>query len=421
MTPASGTLQREATTRKAFDVQRIREDFPILNREVHGKPLVYLDNAATTQKPQSVMDAVMHYYAMENANIHRGVHYLSQTATDAYEAARETVQRFLNAESSNEIIFVRGATEGINLVAQTYGRKHVRAGDEVVITALEHHSNIVPWQMLCEEKGAKLRVAPINDAGELLLDSFESLLNEKTKFVAVSHVSNALGTINPIAKIVELAHRRNLPVLVDGAQAVPHIAVDVQALGVDFYAFSGHKIYGPTGVGVLYGKRALLDAMPPYQGGGDMIRSVTFEKTTYNALPYKFEAGTPNMAGVIGLKAALDYVQSVGLDAIAAHEHDLLVYGTEALRTVDGLRLIGTAREKAGVLSFVMDDIHPHDIGTVLDQQGIAIRTGHHCAQPLMDRFGIPATARASLAMYNTRAELDALVAGLHKLKEVFA
>jgi cysteine desulfurase/selenocysteine lyase len=421
MSPASGTLQREAAARKTFDVQRIREDFPILGREVHGKPLVYLDNAATTQKPQSVMDAVMHYYAMENANIHRGVHYLSQTATDAYESARETVRRFLNAPSSNEIIFVRGATEGINLVAQTYGRKHVRAGDEVVITALEHHSNIVPWQMLCEEKGAKLRVAPINDAGELLLDQFESLLNEKTKFVAVSHVSNALGTVNPIAKIVELAHRRNLPVLVDGAQAVPHVVVDVQALGVDFYAFSGHKIYGPTGVGVLYGKRALLDAMPPYQGGGDMIRSVTFEKTTYNALPYKFEAGTPNMAGVIGLKAALDYVQNVGLDAIAAHEHDLLVHGTEALRSVDGLRLIGTAREKAGVLSFVMDDIHPHDIGTVLDQQGIAIRTGHHCAQPLMDRFGIPATARASLAMYNTRAELDALVTGLHKLKEVFA
>lgn len=421
MNSASGTLQPEAAVRKSFDVARIREDFPILGREVHGKPLVYLDNAATTQKPKSVLDALMHYYEMENANIHRGVHYLSQTATDAYEAARETVQRFLNAASSNEIIFVRGATEGINLVAQTYGRKHVQAGDEIVITALEHHSNIVPWQMLCEEKGAKLRVAPINDAGELLLDQFEALLNVKTKFVAVSHISNALGSINPIAKIVEIAHRRNLPVLVDGAQAVPHTSVDVQALGCDFYAFSGHKIYGPTGVGVLYGKRTLLDAMPPYQGGGDMIRSVSFEKTTYNTLPYKFEAGTPNMAGVIGLKAALDYVQNIGLDAIAAHEHDLLIYGTEALSTVPGLRLIGTAKQKAGVLSFVMDEIHPHDIGTVLDQQGIAIRTGHHCAQPLMDRFGIPATARASLAMYNTRAELDALVTGLHKLKEVFA
>ncbi|HWF66010.1 MAG TPA: cysteine desulfurase [Acidobacteriaceae bacterium] len=404
-----------------FNVEKVREDFPILRRQVHGRPLVYLDNAATTQKPQAVIDAVSEYYTYGNANIHRGVHLLSQLATDAYEAARETVQRFLNAEHSSEIIFVRGATEGINLVAQTYGRQHVGAGDQVVITALEHHSNIVPWQMLCEEKGARLRVAPINDAGELLLDQFEALLNPKTKFVAVSHVSNALGTVNPIAQIVEMAHRRNIPVLVDGAQAVPHTTVDVRSFGCDFYAFSGHKVYGPTGVGVLYGKRELLEAMPPYQGGGDMIRSVTFEKTLYNQLPYKFEAGTPNMAGVIGLGAALDYVTEVGLDAIAAHEHRLLLHGTQALSKVPGLRLIGTAKEKAGVLSFVMEDIHPHDIGTVLDQRGIAIRTGHHCAQPLMQRFDIPATARASLAMYNTTSELDLLVTGLLKLKEVFA
>ncbi len=404
-----------------LDVDKIREDFPILSRQVHEHPLVYLDNAATTQKPQAVIDAISHYYVFNNANIHRGVHLLSQTATDAYEAARESVQHFLNAEDPAEIIFVRGATEGINLVAQTYGREHVGAGDEVVITAMEHHSNIVPWQMLCEEKGARLRVAPMNDDGELLLDQFEALLNPKTKFVAASHISNALGTVNPVAKLVEMAHRRGIPVLIDGAQAVPHTAVDVRALDCDFYVFSGHKVYGPTGVGVLYGKRQMLEAMPPYQGGGDMIRSVTFEKTLYNQLPYKFEAGTPNMAGVIGLAAAIEYVQTVGLDAIAAHEHDLLLYGTKSLSSVPGLRLIGTAKEKAGVLSFVMEDIHPHDIGTVLDRQGIAIRTGHHCAQPLMQRFGIPATARASLAMYNTYGELDALVAGLYKLREVFA
>ncbi len=388
---------------------------------MHELPLVYLDNAATTQKPQAVIDAISNYYAYNNANIHRGVHLLSQTATDAYEAARETVQHFLNAESAKEIIFVRGATEGINLVAQTYGREHVGAGDEVLITAMEHHSNIVPWQMLCEEKGARLRIAPINDRGELLLDEFESLLNSKTKFVAITHISNALGTINPVARLVKMAHARNIPVLVDGAQAVPHTTVDVRALGCDFYVFSGHKVYGPTGVGVLYGKRSLLEAMPPYQGGGDMIRSVTFEKTLYNQLPYKFEAGTPNMAGVIGLAAAIEYVQQIGLDAIAAYEHDLLVYGTTALSAVPGLHLIGTAKEKAGVLSFVMDDIHPHDIGTVLDRQGIAIRTGHHCAQPLMQRFNIPATARASLAIYNTKDEVNALVSALYKLKEVFS
>lgn len=405
----------------SFDVQRLRADFPILSRQIHGHPLVYLDNAATTQKPQAVIDAISHYYAHGNANIHRGVHLLSQTATDAYEAARENVRGFLNAEHSSEIIFVRGATEGINLVAQTYGRQHVGAGDEIVITAMEHHSNIVPWQMLCEEKGARLRVAPINDDGELLLDEFESLLNVRTKLVAISHISNALGTINPVAQMVAMVHRRNIPVLVDGAQAVPHTAVDVRSLDCDFYVFSGHKVYAPTGVGVLYGKKHLLEAMPPYQGGGDMIRSVTFEKTTYNQLPYKFEAGTPNMAGVIGLGAAIEYLQRIGLAAIAAHEHDLLTYGTSGLQSIPGLRLIGTAKHKAGVLSFVLGDIHPHDIGTVLDQQGIAIRTGHHCAQPLMQRFDIPATARASLALYNTREELDALVTGLHKLKEVFA
>ncbi len=414
-------VRSDPTAATPFDVEKIREDFPILNREVHEHPLVYLDNAATTQKPQAVIDAISHYYAFNNANIHRGVHLLSQTATDAYEAARESVQHFLNADDSVEIIFVRGATEGINLVAQTYGREHVGAGNEVIITAMEHHSNIVPWQMLCEEKSARLRIAPMNDAGELLLDQFEALLNPKTKFIAVSHISNALGTVNPVARLVEMAHRRGIPVLVDGAQAVPHTKVDVRALDCDFYVFSGHKVYGPTGVGVLYGKRQMLEAMPPYQGGGDMIRSVTFEKTLYNQLPYKFEAGTPNMAGVIGLAVAIEYVQGIGLDAIAAHEHELLLYGTKCLSSVPGLRMIGTAKEKAGVLSFVMEDIHPHDIGTVLDRQGIAIRTGHHCAQPLMQRFGIAATARASLAMYNTMGELDALVAGLYKLREVFA
>jgi cysteine desulfurase/selenocysteine lyase len=421
MSTAVKNLHGESIIASEFNIEKIRCDFPILTRQVHDQPLVYLDNAATTQKPQAVIDAISHYYAFNNANIHRGVHLLSQTATDAYEGARETIQHFLNAESSSEIIFVRGATEGINLVAQTCGRQHLGAGDEVVITAMEHHSNIVPWQILCEEKDARLRIAPINDEGELLLGEFEALLNPKTKFVAIPHVSNALGTINPVAQIVEMAHARNIPVLVDGAQAVPHTAVDVKALDCDFYVFSGHKIYGPTGVGVLYGKRALLEAMPPYQGGGDMIRSVTFEQTLYNQLPYKFEAGTPNIAGVIGLAAAIEYVQAIGLDGISAYEHELLVYGTRKLSSIPGLKLIGTAKEKASVLSFVMDDIHPHDIGTILDRQGIAIRTGHHCAQPVMQRLGIPATARASLAMYNTTGELDALVAGIHKLKEVFA
>lgn len=420
MNPVASALPTSRSAVTPFDVQAVRADFPILSCEVYGRPLVYLDNAATTQKPQAVIDAISHYYMFENANIHRGVHKLSQTATDAYEAARRTVQGFINAEDESEVIFVRGATEAINLVAQTYGRAHLSAGDEVVLTAMEHHSNIVPWQMICEEKGAHLRVAPVSDSGELLLDEFEKLLSPKTKIAAIAHVSNALGTVNPVAHLVELAHRHDVPVLVDGAQAIPHTKVDVRALDCDFYAFSGHKIYGPTGVGVLYGKRRLLDAMPPYQGGGDMIRSVTFEKTLYNHVPYKFEAGTSNIAGVIGLAAALNYVSSVGIDAIAEHEHDLLRYGTQKMNEVPGLRIIGNAAVKAGVLSFVMENIHPHDIGTVLDQQGVAIRTGHHCAQPVMQRFCIPATARASLGMYNTRGEIDELVAGIHKLKEVF-
>lgn len=415
----AGLAARAPNAHAELDVQAIRAEFPILERTVRGKPLVYLDNAATSQKPRFVLDAITRYYEDENANIHRGVHYLSERATADYENSRVRAQRFLNAAKSNEIIFVRGATEGINLVAQTYGRTHVGAGDEVLITAMEHHSNIVPWQMLCAEKGAKLRVTPINDRGELLLDEFEKLLGPRTKIAAFTHVSNALGSVNPVRRMTEMAHRRHIPVLIDGAQAVPHMAVDVQAIDCDFYAFSGHKVYGPTGIGVLYGKAALLDAMPPYQGGGDMISSVTFEKTTYNKLPYKFEAGTPDIAGVIGLGAALDYVTDVGMDAIAVYENELLEYGTEKLSTIPGLRLIGTAAEKAGVLSFVLKDIHPHDVGTILDQEGIAIRTGHHCSQPVMDRFGIPATARASLAIYNTREDIDALAKGIERVREV--
>ncbi|MFY9746931.1 MAG: cysteine desulfurase [Acidobacteriaceae bacterium] len=404
-----------------FDLERIRKDFPILHTKVHGHPLVYLDNAATSQKPRSVIDALVRYYEGENANIHRGVHYLSQIATEEFEKARETVRSFVNAAQASEIIFTRGTTEAINLVAQTYGRTHVGAGDEVLITAMEHHSNIVPWQLLCEEKGAKLRVAPINDAGELVLEEFEKLLGPRTKVVAVAHVSNALGTINPLKRMIAAAHARGIPVVVDGAQAVPHLAVDVQDLDADFYAFSGHKMYAPTGIGVLYGKYALLDAMPPYQGGGDMISSVTFEKTTYNKLPHKFEAGTPDMAGVAGLKAAIEYMNGIGIAKIAVHEHDLLEYATAVVGALPGVRLIGTAREKASVLSFVLDDVHPHDIGTILDQQGIAVRTGHHCAQPVMERFQIPATVRASFAVYNTKAEIDALVRGIRKVREVFA
>jgi cysteine desulfurase / selenocysteine lyase len=418
---AAVPVQEKRAKKPSFDVEAIRADFPILHRKVRGRDLVYLDNAATSQKPRAVIDALVRYYEEENANIHRGVHYLSQVATEEFEKGRETVQRFVNAAHASEIIFVRGTTEAINLVAQTYGRAHVGAGDEVLITAMEHHSNIVPWQMLCEEKGAKLRVAPINDAGEVILEEYEKLLGPRTKIAAVGHVSNALGTVNPLKRMVVAAHARGIPVLADGAQAVPHVAVDVQDLDCDFYAFSGHKMYGPTGIGVLYGKQALLEPMPPYQGGGDMILSVTFEKTTYNKVPHKFEAGTPDMAGVAGLKAAIEYMQGVGLDRIAAYEHDLLAYATEAVGGLKGVRLIGTAKEKAGVLSFVLDEVHPHDIGTILDQQGIAVRTGHHCAQPVMDRFSIPATVRASFAMYNTRAEVEALARGLERVREVFA
>jgi cysteine desulfurase/selenocysteine lyase len=404
-----------------FDVEKIREDFPVLKQTIHGRPLVYLDSAATAQKPFAVIDAIRRFHEVDCANIHRGVHELSQRSTAAYEETRAKAKRFLNARSKNELIFVRGTTEGINLVASAWGRTNVKAGDEIVISAMEHHSNIVPWQMLCQEKGAKLRVIPMNDRGELLMEEYEKLLNPRTRMVAVTHVSNALGTINPVRQIVEMAHRAGALTLIDGAQAVPHIKVDVQALDADFYTFSGHKLIGPTGIGILYGKSKLLNEMPPYQGGGDMILTVTFEKTTYNDVPYKFEAGTPNIAGGIGLGAAFDYMARIGIDQIAAYEHDLLVYGTEALAQIPGLRLIGTAKEKASVLSFVIEGIHPHDIGTVLDKQGIAVRTGHHCAQPVMDWFNVPATTRASLAFYNTTAEIDALVAGLQKVKEIFS
>jgi cysteine desulfurase / selenocysteine lyase len=404
-----------------FDVERVRADFPILEQKIHGKPLVYLDNAATSQKPRAVIDAISRYYEGTNANIHRAVHHLSEQATEEYEAARQTAQKFINAPSLSEVIFVRGTTEGINLVAQTFGRANIHSGDEVVVTDMEHHSDIVPWQLLCEDRGAKLRVVPINDRGELILDEYAKLLGPKTKLVCVTHVSNALGTINPVRQIVDMAHSQGVPVLVDGAQAVPHMKVDVRALDCDFYSFSGHKVYGPTGIGVLYGKKALLEAMPPYQGGGDMILSVTFEKTTYNRLPYKFEAGTPDIAGVIGLGAALEYVGGLGIEKIGAHEHDLLEYATAAVSSIPGLKIIGTAREKAGVLSFTLENIHPHDIGTILDREGIAIRTGHHCSQPVMKRFGVDSTARASFAMYNTKQEVDALVRGIQKVREVFA
>jgi len=404
----------------ALDVERIRKDFPILHQEVHGRPLVYLDSAATSQKPQVVLDALADYYARDNANVHRGVHQLSERATEAYEGARARIQRFLNAAHPREIVFVRGTTEGINLVAQTYGRKTVGPGDEVLITALEHHSNIVPWQMLCEEMDATLRVVPIDDAGAVDVDAYERLLGERTRLVAVAHVSNALGTIVPVKRMIEAAHRRGIAVLVDGAQAAPHLRIDVRDLDCDFYTFSGHKTYGPTGIGVLYGKTARLEAMPPYQGGGDMIKSVSFEKTVYNDLPYKFEAGTPNIAGAIGLGAGLEYLDGLGLDRVAAHEHALLVHGTERLSALPGVRLVGTAREKASVLSFLVDGVHAHDVGSILDREGIALRTGHHCAMPVMTRFGIAATTRASLAVYNTREDIDALVEGLAKVREIF-
>ena len=405
-----------------LDVKRLREDFPILHQTLqHGRPLVYLDNAATTQKPRAVINALVRHYERDNANIHRGVHELSQRSTTAFEDARTKVQGFLGAAHSSEIVFTRGTTEAINLVAQSFGRANVDSGDEVLISAMEHHSNIVPWQMLCEEKGARLRVVPIDDRGDLVLDELSRLLGPRTKLLAIAHVSNALGTVNPVREIIELAHERGVAVLIDGAQAVAHTRVDVRDLGCDFYCFSGHKLYGPTGIGALYGRSELLEAMAPWQGGGDMIASVTFEKTTYNVLPHKFEAGTPHIAGAIGLGVAIEYVQSLGLDAIAAYESELLAYATRALAGVPRVRLIGTARQKASVLSFVMEGVHAHDVGTILDQEGIAIRTGHHCAQPVMDRFDVPATARASLAFYNTRDEIDALVAGLGRVAEVFA
>lgn len=404
-----------------FDAEKIRADFPLLQQSVNGHPLVYLDNGATSQKPQAVIDALVRYYTTENANVHRGVHTLSQQATDDYEAARAKIRQLLNAAHDHEIIFTRGATESINLVAQSYGRQNIGPGDEIIISNMEHHSNIVPWQMLCQEKNATLRVVPINDSGELLMDEYERMLSPRTKLVAITHVSNALGTIQPAAQIVALARAHGALTLLDGAQAIPHLPIDVRQLDCDFYAFSGHKLYGPTGTGALYGKAEILDDMPPVYGGGEMIKSVTFEHTTYNDLPYKFEAGTPNIAGAIGLGAAIDYLQNIGYDAIAAHEHQLLQYGAQALQSIGGLRIIGDSPHKAGILSFVIDNIHPHDIGTILDTQGIAIRTGHHCAQPVMQRFQIPATARASLAIYNTKADLDALARAIDRAIEIFS
>ncbi|MCG3178137.1 MAG: Cysteine desulfurase SufS [Phycisphaerae bacterium] len=418
----TGSTIRTATPAAAapLDVQRVRRDFPILAQSVHGKPLVYLDSAATSHKPQCVIDAVSRVYSEFNSNVHRGVHALSQRATDAYEAARGKVRDFINAADSAEVIFVRGTTEAINLAASSFARPRVKAGDEILITHMEHHSNIVPWQLLCEQTGAALRVAPIDDRGQLILEEWERLLSDRTKLVGVTYVSNALGTVNPVARMIRLAHERGVPVLIDGAQATPHIPIDVQALGCDFFAFSGHKTYGPTGIGVLYGRREHLEAMPPYQGGGDMISSVTFARTTYNDLPYKFEAGTPNIADAIGLGAAIDYLRGLGMDRVAAHEADVLAYGQARLAETPGIRPVGTADHKAGVLSFAMEGIHAHDVGTILDLEGIAIRTGHHCAQPVMERFGVPATARASLGVYNSREDIDALIAALGRVAEVF-
>ena len=403
-----------------LDVERIRQDFPILQRLIRDKPLVYLDSAATTQKPRQVLDALARYYAHSNANIHRGVYVLSEEATAGYDGARKKVQHFINARSCREVIFTRNSTESINLVAQSFGRQNIGPGDEILITHMEHHSNIVPWQLLCEQTHARLRVAPIDDHGELVMDEFERRLNAKTKLVAVVHLSNSLGTINPVSEIIAMAHQRSVPVLIDGSQAAYHMPVDVQALDCDFYVFTGHKLYGPTGIGVLYGREALLDSMPPYMGGGDMIRSVTFDKTTYADLPNKFEAGTPHIAGAVGLGAAVDYITEIGFDKITAHEKDLMEYGTAALSEIQGLRIIGTARHKASVLAFVLKGAHPHDVGTIVDMEGVSIRTGHHCTQPVMERFGVPATARASVAMYNTRKEIDQLVHALHRVRETF-
>ncbi|MAF37330.1 MAG: cysteine desulfurase CsdA [Chloroflexi bacterium] len=403
-----------------FDINKIRDDFPILKQRINGNPLVYLDNGATSQKPQSVIDAIVNYYTTTNSNVHRGVHTMSQQATDGYEDARSKIRQFINADDDKEIIYTRNTTEGINLVAHSYGRQNVGPGDDIIVSNMEHHSNIVPWQMLCEEMGANLLVVPIDDTGELVMDEYEKMLSSRSKLVSITHVSNALGTILPAKQIVEMAHAHGAPVLLDGAQAVPHMPVDMNELDCDFYVFSGHKLFGPTGIGVLYGKKEYLEAMPPFLGGGEMIKSVTFEKTIYNDLPYKFEGGTPDIAGAIGLGAAIDYVNNLGFDQITAHEDELLRYGTEALSAIESLRIIGTAEHKAGILSFVIDKAHPHDIGTILDEQGIAVRTGHHCAQPVMARFQIPATARASLAFYNTKEDIDALVKGIDRVLEVF-
>jgi cysteine desulfurase/selenocysteine lyase len=416
----SSSPSTAATPARSFDLARIRADFPILGKPIRGKPLVYLDNGATSQKPLAVIEALANYYNAQNSNIHRGVHWLSEHATAAYEAAREKVRGFINAESAQEIIFLRGTTEAINLVAQSYGRSFLKPGDEIIVSAMEHHSNIVPWQMVCEQVGARLRVIPINHDGEIVMEEYGRLLNERTKFVAVTHVSNALGTIVPVRAIIAQARERGVPVLLDGAQAVPHLKVDVRDLGCAFYAFSGHKMCGPTGIGALYGRRELLERMPPYQGGGDMISLVTFEKTHYNVLPYKFEAGTPNIAGVIGLGAAIDYLQALDWDQVTAHEQRLLARGTEALAEIVPLRIIGTAKEKAGVLSFVLDHVHAHDVGTILDQEGVAVRAGHHCAMPVMQRFGVPATTRASFAFYNTMEEIDVLARAIHRVLKVF-
>ena len=412
------TLETQAAT--AYDIEKIRADFPALHQTIYdGQPLVYLDNAASAQKPQRVIDRLTGYYSWEHSNVHRGVHHLSQQATEAYEGARTQIARFIHAPNPYQIIYTRGTTEAINLVAASYGRSRVGEGDEVVISTMEHHSNIVPWQMLCEEKGATLRVIPVNDRGELIVEEYEQLLSDRTKLVAVVHVSNSLGTVNPVRRMIEAAHQRDIPVLIDGAQAVQHMTVDVRELDCDFYCFSGHKMFGPTGIGILYGKEDLLEAMPPYQGGGDMIETVTFERTTYDALPHKFEAGTPHIAGAIGLAEAVAYLQDLGLDAIARYEHDLLTYAHERLQEIDDLRLIGTAAEKASVVSFLVGAIHPYDGGTILDRLGIAVRTGHHCTMPLMQRFGLPGTVRASFALYNTREEVDKLVEGLHKVKKL--
>ena len=408
------------TKRPIRDVGKVRADFPVLASQANGKPLVYLDNAATSQKPRQVIDALGRFYAEENANIHRGVHHLSQKATLAYEAARGKLQRFLNAADPHEIVFVRGTTEAINLVANSYGRANLSAGDEVIVSAMEHHSNIVPWQIVCEASGAKLRVIPMTDSGELVIDEFRRMLTERTKLVGVVHISNSLGTINPVKEMAAIAHDAGVPVLVDGAQAAPHGPIDVRDIDADFYALSGHKMFGPTGIGVLYGKAALLESMPPYEGGGEMIRTVTFEKTTYAPLPAKFEAGTPHIAGAIGLGAAVDYIRSLSWEWIQSHEQALLEYATDAMLEIPGVRVVGTAANKASVVSFVIDGVHAHDIGTILDMEGIAIRAGHHCTQPVMDRLGLSATARASLAFYNTREEVEALVKGIQKVSEVF-